>query len=289
MELLTYNTRIPNRKHRVRLYVAGDFHAGALGCDHKLLERQLRFVDKDPDGYLIGMGDYAECINTQDKRFDANSIHPRFRDNINNLIGEQYNYIEKLLTSLAEQGRILVLLEGNHELKMAHVYQFSFVHQLCKSLGVQYGGYSCAMLWTFKRSSSAKGILIYANHGRGGAARTKGGKLNTLMKMSEIIDNADIYLTAHVHEKATERDSKLDVCRGFDGEIALKQRRIAYGTTGAFLRTYTKGASSYAERAAYSPTDLGMIMVEIQPCATKCTDGKDITVPKIDVRDLVDY
>ena len=289
MELLNYKTTVPNRKTRVRLYVAGDFHCGALGCDHKLLERQLKFVASDPDGFLIGMGDYAECINTQDKRFDANSIHPRFRDNINNLLGEQYNYVKELLEPMAEEGRILCLLEGNHELKISHTYQYSFVHQLCNELDVQYGGYSCALVWQFRRGKHVKNLIIYANHGRGGSARTKGGKLNALMKMSEIIDNADIYLSAHVHEKATERDSKLDIGWLKGGAVVLKQRKVAYGTTGAFLRTYTEGTSSYAERAAYSPTDLGMIMVEIQPEAVKRVAGKDQNIPKLDVRDLVDY
>jgi len=289
MELLNYTSVIKNRGIRIRLYVAGDFHVGALGCDHKLLERQIRCVEKDENGYLIGMGDYAECINTKDKRFDANSIHPRFRNNPNNLIGKQYDYVRGLLTPLASEGRILCVLEGNHEMKMAHQCQFSFVHQLCDDLGIQYGGYSCAIVWAFKRGKHTKNIILYANHGRGGAARTKGGKLNTLMKMCEIIDNADIYLSAHVHEKATERDSKLDIGWFKNGRIVLKQRKVAYGTTGAFLRTYTEGSSSYAERAAYSPTDLGMIFVEIQSESIKRIDGKDVNVPKIDVRDLVDY
>ena len=46
----------------------GDVHIGAAACDEELFRSVVKGIAQDPDAYWIGMGDYCDWINVQDRR-----------------------------------------------------------------------------------------------------------------------------------------------------------------------------------------------------------------------------
>jgi len=292
MEMLHSATVVKGYNSKTRLYVCGDWHVGARGCDYDMLNRTARHILKDKDGYVMVLGDMAECIKKADRRSDSNAIHPMFTRDLGNLIGNQERYCRKLLKPLAEAGKILCLMDGNHERTFELNDDVSITRNLCEDLGVPYGGYSCVYSWTFRLHASQKTkpigrrIVIHAIHGRGGGRR-RGSKLNKLEDQEQIVEGCDIYARGHAHHKITDRDTAVGVRFAKSGKPFVQQRRIALVECGSYLRTLEEGVTSYAEVAEYKPVDLGAVFVEIQPFKPKMEGGQRRNEVSLDVRDLI--
>lgn len=291
MELLHRRTATPRFNHLTRLYITGDFHVGAKGCDHEFLEKTIKHIEKDPDGYVLLLGDLAECINKKDRRSDSGAIHPMFRDDMGNLIGNQEYYVRQLLRPLAEQNKILAIMMGNHERTFELKDDISLTRNLCRDLKVPYGGYSCIHSWSFglataKGKSPTRRILTHAHHGSGGG-RSRGAKLNKLEAQEGVIEGCNIYARGHAHHKITDRDTAVGVGFEQSGKPKLQQRKIILAECGSFLKTLEEGVSGYSEVAEYKPVDLGAVYVEINPFKPTMKDGKRLNEFTLDVRDLM--
>ena len=90
-----------------------------------------------------------------------------------------------------------------------------------------------------------------------------GGSLNAVEKMAQIAE-ADIYLMAHDHRKSAATKSRLTLGEG-GGRIQLSRRKILLARTGSFLKGYEPEKPSYIAEAGYSPTDLGVVKIELTP------------------------
>ena len=109
-------------------------------------------------------------------------------------------------------------------------------------------------------------VRIYQHHGSG-AARTSGGKLNTLIaKMREF--EADLYFVAHAHEK---QDQELPIIGANHDCTHLTEHRRVGVRTGSYLRTYAQGQTGYGEIAGFPPSCLGARAVEISPNECRIT------------------
>lgn len=145
-------------------------------------------------------------------------------------------------------------------------YQDDLTRNLCKDLGVPYGGYSCFVVLSFKRSTSegSKTFTIHAWHGSG-AAQTEGARVMRLMRLVNDVQ-ADIYLMGHLHCIAQYTPDRL-ICRS--GRV--KSIKLAAVTTGAWVKTYTQPKNgeqlnaSYAEMRGYKPSRLGCPVIHIHP------------------------
>lgn len=284
MELLQRITPTAyNKTHR--LYICGDWHVGARGCDHSHLERTMKHIRDDEDGYVLLMGDLAECINKKDRRYDSNAIHPMFKDDLNNLIGNQKEYCRKLIEPVSD--RVLAILSGNHERAFELKDDFSFSRELCRDTKVPYAGYSCIIIWTFRnKGGTGRRIMIHAHHGSGGG-RSRGSKLNKLEAQEQVIEGMDIYARGHAHHKITDRDTAVGVPKMPHGKPRLEERKIILVACGSFLKTLEEGVSGYAEVAEYKPVDLGAVFVEITPLKPTMKGGHRLNELSLDARDLM--
>ena len=57
-----------------RLHPIGDVHLGAAACDELQFERVVSRIAEDDRGYWVGIGDYCDFINRQDRRFDLDAM-----------------------------------------------------------------------------------------------------------------------------------------------------------------------------------------------------------------------
>ena len=235
-------------------------HIGNAGCTEKDLKNYITKIKNDDKGFIIGMGDYADCIIKDDKRFQSGGLAKWVEKD--NIIQSQLDYVTDLFTPVKD--KIICLLTGNHEEQIHDKYQNNFTVNLCRNLGVPYAGYTCFIELKFTRGTPLNVIKVHAWHGSG-AAQTEGARLMRLMRLVNDIE-ARIYLMGHLHAITYHTPDRLICSNG-----RVRSERLAAVTTGSWLRTYTQTKTaepvppSYGEKAGYKPSRLGCPVIHICP------------------------
>lgn len=267
MEVVDFSVK-HGRSDILNVYPFGDLHAGALACAENDAKEEIRMIANDKFGYLVGMGDYADCIIKDDKRFQSNGLASWVEHD--NIIPTQLDYVYNLL--LPVKDKIICLLTGNHEEAIHDKYQFNFTLELCRKLGVRYAGYQCFInLHTYRtvNNSGTTGnnhsYRIHAWHGDG-AAQTEGARMMRLIRLVNDIE-ADIYLMGHLHAITKHTPDRLVFRNG-----KVKSERLLAVTTGSWLKGYTQSpdvehplSPSYVEKKGYKPSRLGCPVIHIRP------------------------
>jgi len=253
-------TRHRSRTDSYRLYPIGDIHIGAAACDIPALKETLRAVKDDPNAYWLGMGDYAECINLQDKRFDVKSVDPKYLPRLDDIANACFDDLASLFEPVKD--KCLGLLVGNHEetLRIRHSQD---VHgALCLRLGLKNLGYDSFIRWRFVRpNSSSVCINIFASHGTI-AGRRDGAKMNRIEDLTRNFD-ADLYLVGHGHSQIAHRSVTLEVPTS--GELKLRERLRLGCMTGTFRKCYEPGTRDYSEKSHHSPPSIGCPVIHLRP------------------------
>jgi hypothetical protein len=265
-----------SRKDEIRLWNLADLHWGARACAEGHVRATVKQIADDPYSFWFSTGDYGDFIGRQDKRFcpDGPAEWITVKD-----LGELGRTVGKALLEIFDpiRGKCLGFGFGNHDLKFARSNEQTDLHGwLCTELGVPnlmlsglFDVVFCrrprtkqpTLLWTPPDTHQTRtSMRVYYHHGAG-YAQTKGGKLNRLLKFMDDHD-ADMYFMGHVHEKLfTER------ARMTGGADCTKiVQAVRWGAiSGAYLKTYAQGMTTYSEVAGYSPTTLGAAALAIRP------------------------
>ena len=270
----------PSRTDTARLWGIGDIH---LGNRHACLERLRNDVAEiavDPSSYWIGLGDYADFIGYQDRRYDPEAISPDITVADMGKLGSKL--MEKVRDELAPiKAKCIGLIEGNHEVQyQVRMNQQGLHAWLCVELGARNLGYSAIfeIIWVrkaktkrpwriqFETPISLGGrsfwqVRVFAHHGTGFAATT-GGKLNKLIRFMNMWPDCDLVMMGHIHEALSHPKSR--PCLNRDGTQLID--RTQYGIScGGYLKTYGEGRASYGEQRGYEPTTLSAAIVEFRP------------------------
>lgn len=245
----------------VSVYPLGDIHLGAGECDEELLARTVAAIQVDPHAYWIGMGDYIDAINMRDPRFEAGGLAPWLYSplGMSDIIGAQLErLVDRYLGKIAH--KCLGLVYGNHEAKAAKYSERNIAGEIAARLRGKRGdndntlmlGYEGWVLISARKAVKAKNpptlgrLKIYAHHGAG-AASTRGGKLNRLVK-AMTPQAADLVLMGHVHHQTHATRVLYDMDNR--GKVV---RRVQLGmVTGTFL-----GQSEYGVQKGYEPLLVG--------------------------------
>lgn len=267
-EILQRKIPYQSRSEKFKIIPIGDIHRGNVGCDEAKLRKTLQYIQDTPNAYWIGMGDYAECIQVDDKRFDEKSIDPNYRiAGISNLITTQMHDVVSDFMPIKD--KCLGLLSGNHEETMRLRYKRDIMYEIGERLDMfdKLMGYSGFIRLRFERQAgTVTTFTIFACHGFG-AARKSGAKVNRLEDVAHAF-NADIILVGHEHEKIVAPP----VLRlGLTQEGKLIEEEQYAIMTGSFLKGYVEKATTYIEKKMYPPTDLGIVEITVVP------DDKSIT------------
>jgi len=265
LEIVDYEIKYKSKSEHVHLIGLGDIHLGHAGCDKEKLQKTIEYIRLNDHCYWVGMGDYCECINVTDPRFDPKGIDPEFQiADLDNLVTEQYTKIKEMLLPIKDS--CIGVLAGNHEEKIRLKYYRDIGLDLARTLKVRYLGYDGFIrLFLWRRSLGmvkrvATAYLIYAHHGWG-ASRTSGAKVNRLEDFCAGFD-ADIIMVGHEHKKVIAPPAtKLTVA--MKGGARLTERRQVAVMTGGFLKGYQESSESYIERKGYRPADLGVVKLTL--------------------------
>jgi hypothetical protein len=256
----------------LKIYPIGCTHLGAAASDEQRLASVVKRIEEDDDAYWIGMGDYGDFINRNDKRFDATTLAPWLREHLNDLSRVQTKRFNSHIRPIA--GKCLGLLEGNHErcqtsrfernvfLDMVEAVKSMAGHAEDYPLALGYTGWVVLSLPKTSDGSTKRGVntlTINCHHGSGGAT-TRGGRLNKLEKYANMVE-ADLVLVGHMHDSM-----KVPIHRRcVRGTKEVTKPRWA-ALTGAFLDTRNPdGYVTYGEEKMYAPLPPSNIVVEWTP------------------------
>lgn len=253
-----------SRSDRFHIYLFGDTHLGNKACDVEKLKQHVKEVADNPNSYWLGLGDYCECINYTDKRFDQSQVAEPYSLNLSNSANAQF---EDLLTILNPiKNKCIGLHRGNHEESLRLKYH----NDLMSKFQIHWPGVKMLEDTAFTRLSFKRGIandshidtfILWSAHGNAGG-RSAGGKIKRVEDAMAFFD-ADMYVLAHGHRKIITSLTALSMNN--KGEPHLQARRRIGGMTGAYFKTYIEGASTYGEKGLFSPSDLGAIKITIDP------------------------
>lgn len=233
---------------------------GSRACDENKFDALLRYILNKEDAYTVLIGDMVDAVVRQDlKRFMGKCT----TDDILNALDEALNiqrdmYIKKF-KPLADAGKIIFVGEGNHEYEIKRNHSFDITRDVCKELGVPYGGYAtfCNLFLQRGKGNTSRLLRIFSHHGFGSSRRT-GMALN---KIEQLVINhkADIYIIGHSHKKVASKEVKVYVTETMNP--VLKYKPMIFASAGTFLKTYLQGSTTYSEKAGHPPVPLGVVKI----------------------------
>ena len=268
------------RASRIRLYFLGDSHYGAAATAKGELAATIAAIQRDPDAYWLGMGDYLDAIAFGDKRFDARTLDPEIWRECGQNIGHYWDTTKRHYAQLLRPiyDKCLGLIEGNHEQTALTKHNLSVVQYLIddycdwatdrrKPLAVNPWVEpldDCAVLLLhFAAGNRRTDLVVYATHGAG-RAMTTGGRINRLESVMAWLPEADLYVCGHFHDRIVRPREVLTVSRNIENPHLVAVEKL-FVLVPSFLRTYIPGTSTYSSRGQYPPSVIGGYPVDVWP------------------------
>ena len=231
------------KAEQIEIIPVGDLHFGSPNCNLKYFQNIIKYIQDTPNCYMIGMGDFWDCIIPKDPRFDPSNEY--------NLIDDNYGKIKDILQPISS--KILCLLLGNHEYHLVSEGYGDLIKRLAKELKTAYAGFS-TFLRVETNEKPVKKLVFYIHHGWF-SGRQRGSKINNLENLMRDYE-ADVYLAGHSHDLFGTRRVRIS----FEGD-----RKVIFANTGSFLETATWGTTGYGERAGYPPVKIGVCKIKWYP------------------------
>ena len=198
MKTLYYNLKNYNC---INILPLADLHVGSPECDVEYIKKLIFNAVEDKNTFVILNGDLVDMAlpGTPGNQYTATMTPDR-----------QIKTVTDLLHPLSDVGRILCVLNGNHEERLLKASGVSVASQIAKSLGIPMA-YSNDTALIFLDVGDVS-YTIYATHGAGCTCREVSSKINKLSSLADVLD-ADLYLSAHSHLPATFREGFLRIDR----------------------------------------------------------------------------
>ena len=231
----------------------GDIHLGNEACDEKRLAETVKRIQDDDHCYWVGLGDYCEWINRQDKRHDPES-EPSWLWGHGDIAKVQRERIIEILSPIAGD-KCLGLIEGNHERTILQYSERDVYTTIAEALGTRCLGPLGFVRLTFERLKNDRQLfIIMATHGWWGGRLMGAGALN----LERLVgwSNADIVMAGHDHKRRAFPLTRL---------VALKNDTVEQRDTWAISTgSYLDGAR-YAQMKGYRPLPVGSPEAIITP------------------------
>lgn len=212
----------------VRVWICGDVHVGAEGCDMKGFEAFLDRVMDDDDAYVLFTGDLMDNVTKNSVGSLWQGMKP----------SEQLEYIAKVLAPLAKAKKILALVAGNHELRTARDTDLDPLYNVAVRLGIErlYRRDFAAVRVQFGSITTGRKVYnILAFHG---ASDFK------TRQMANNIEGFDALVTGHTHQPVVRAITHLTLSQ--KGNVSMKE---VVQVTGCSWCDYI----GYGARGMYQP------------------------------------
>ena len=261
------------------IYVAGDFHYGALNCSRSSIRQMIAGIRKGD--LLLLLGDLIEAITPDDKRWQTTSV--AWQDKLFTP-EEQAKAIIGDLKPL--KGRIPVVLAGNHEWKLFNTVNLS--DQIAQGLGAVYGGAACVVHFDFLgcpafRFHVAHGGWTPCSNAKDVVQADANIRAALKQKLQDQVGDCIAHFIGHGHRLILQPPTahhQLYITTNKTGEIHQNYKVVPaqnaeylhpdtryFGMCGSFLKLYSPPGSKaigYAEMKGMKPNEIGCLKAVIK-------------------------
>ena len=183
----TFHFTAPANMASVKVYAVGDLHIGSPDCNNLRVKRILNEIILTKNAYVIYIGDQIDnALMGSPSSVYTQRLSPQ----------DQIAKVADFFRPHAEQGKILAIMDGNHEARSVRTAGLSPTALIAKILGIE-DKYT-PTTGIVRVGIGANVYTIYATHGSGGGG-TIGAKTNAIERLTRIVD-ADVYVSGHTHE-----------------------------------------------------------------------------------------
>jgi len=236
-------TNIPIVTHKlseelesVYIIPLSDMQFGNSTFDEKAFIGYRDWILSKPNAFTVLPGDIFEApvLGNKASEFWDMGLTPK----------EAYKKAVKLVKPLAEAGKILGVISGNHDLRIYKSTGNDMVEQLISNLGLPTSGknsiYDPLALVIRLVMNKEFTYKLYMTHGWGGARRT-GAQVNKTEELASVVTDADVYLLGHEHTLYASRWDSASIDNITSGEC--KQVRQLFVGCGTYCRytSFQKG------------------------------------------------
>jgi hypothetical protein len=263
----------------LQLWLFGDVHYGNASHDEDRYRWFLEKASRCANPYYVGLGDYLDFASWSENK----KMHEVVHDTTIMKLDEMVMADNRKFTEISKQmiGRTIGLIGGNHQWKLVGG-KFSD-EDLAERFQTKYLGWlSVITLRLLVRSNTTINCNIFACHGKGGG-KLLGTSINQVGDMTAVINNADIYVQGHNHDRFAVPKTTLEIAET-SGGVKLKQNRVFLVRSGSFQKSYQKDTSGYAQGKLMRPADLGAVMLNIG-CHRDQRNGNDRII--LDIQSVV--
>lgn len=239
-------------KNGLMLLPITDVHLGNRSCNVPYFKAYVDHIMNTPNCVTILNGDLAETA-TKDSVGAA-----MFEEDMN--IPAQLAALYQILYPLAQAGKILGVIPGNHEQRVQNLIGINPMEMLAEKLNVPYFGYQAYCIIQVNKIN----YKISSYHGSGGGA-TAASKTASAEKVAKFAPNADLYISGHTHGRQWHEDVILLID---ENEADIVAHRRIFAVCGSFMEYW----DAYAEMKALAPSVTGLMQFELKP------DRKEIRV-----------
>ena len=227
------------------------------------LDRLVQWcVEREKEGHLvrmIGTGDYFETFSPSErKKLAGAAFHETTLETINQTNIAQADDFAHRLKPMRK--RVMVMLQGHHwsDLHLAK-RTIPSDQYIAEKLDAEYAGDGTALI---RLLINGVYFRIFAMHGYGGG-RMLGGRVNKRVNMRSVLLNCNLYFMGHDNEKLSIPQEPLYDQDNPEDPVYLKQY---FCGVGSFQESYHFNTvqAGYAERAAYTPSSLGVVMCTLR-------------------------
>jgi hypothetical protein len=276
-----FQKKVPND---FNLWCIGDFHIGTVAFAEKPFLNMIKDIKSDSKAKVVGLGDYVEGRSVDHPYFEFNNL------DVNSPIAyKQAEVVVKYLDPIRK--KILILLEGNHD-RYSRNYMGLVENIICKDLGVDFGTWSCIIDF-----GKFKGHFTHGSDRRSPVRSmspiSSRSQLNERLSLINILSAPNfgdcvINTCGHYHRMITYNPSDYDdLCLLVKGNELQETYKTPshgadiippferfYASSGAWLKSYVNGISTYGERAMFKAVSIGCIVYEIRGGKVKNVEAR---------------
>lgn len=233
----------------ITLLPLADLHIGDAHCDRKLILETVDKILKTPNCFTVIDGDFINnAIANSRSDFYGETMPPQ----------EQLKRCLEIFKPLADAGKILAVLPGNHEERSYRATGTAWAELFALQLGIGdvYSPTSALLFLRFGHNSRQRknSYTVYVNHGNSGGRKIS-GKLGRLEDLGQTVI-ADVYVVGHSHAPATFR-KQIVIPNHQNGTISLREQ--VFVNTASFL----DWNGSYGDRMGLPPTSKKLPMIRL--------------------------
>lgn len=213
------------------VYPMGDVHKGAAAHAADRWNEWLGYLTANPNASMLGTGDFLNAALKDSVSDVYDETMP---------VGVAKRELRKELEPLAKDGRIDILIPGNHEARIHRAIGDCPIEDVADSLKVPYARDAAVVIYKVGKIE----YVFYVRHGTGGGQ--VGARANRLAQQARTLI-ADVYVSGHTHSQ---------LCFPQDVFVVEKRkvvrRRQLFVSSGSFMNM-----EAYGVVAGFAPQKIG--------------------------------